>query len=199
MVRINLINFCCDIFLSQSHIFVFLTGNEEFFVSSSNRPFQFETGESRYVSQFFPGANTVSSSEDRDEIDNCQQESFQNNVDFVNKYKQCCQQHQLGQLRHTRNRLTLNLASSNDTSSTSLVLAKQLYADNKQSDIKDIYESQAIENYKSDQCTASSPVNDNTLPKVPHEDASQSSAITFQCDNQELSELTKKCSVLIDD
>ncbi|KAJ8682704.1 hypothetical protein QAD02_018496 [Eretmocerus hayati] len=31
--------------------------DEEFFVSSSNRPFQFQSGSGKYVSQFFPGAS----------------------------------------------------------------------------------------------------------------------------------------------
>ncbi|XP_012226188.1 uncharacterized protein [Linepithema humile] len=176
------------------------TGNEEFFVTSSNRPFQFQTGESKYVSQFFPGASAISLSDDRDEVDG--QEPQQNNVDFTNEYEQC-QQHQLGELRHTRDRLKLNLISSNGTPSTSFVPVKQSHADGEQLDIKENHESQLIENVAAqDQCIPSSPMNDDaTLPKVPHEDARDgpSSHKVFQCDSQETPEPTEKCSVLARD
>ncbi|XP_012261877.2 uncharacterized protein LOC105689443 isoform X2 [Athalia rosae] len=58
---------------------------EEFYVSSSNRPFQFQTGEGEQVSQFFPGASSS----------------------LLQQQRQ--QQQQLGELRHTRDRLKLNL------------------------------------------------------------------------------------------
>jgi len=145
------------------------------------------------VSQFFPGANAISLSDDRDEVNG--QESQQNNVDFANEYEQC-QQHQLGELRHTRDRLKLNLISSNGTPSTSFVPVKQPHVDGEQLDIKENHESQLIENVTQDQCIPSSPMNDDaTLPKVPHEDGPSSHKV-FQCDSQETSEPTEKCSVL---
>ncbi|RLU17144.1 hypothetical protein DMN91_011213 [Ooceraea biroi] len=174
------------------------TGNEEFFVTSSNRPFQFQTGESRYVSQFFPGANAISLSDDRDETDSCRREPQQNNVDFVNEYEQC-QQHQLGELRHTRDRLKLNLVSSNGTPSASFVPVKQSHADDEQLDVKENHESELTGNVMQDQCIVSSPINDdNTLPKVPHEDGPRvgsSSTRILQCDSQETLEPIEKCSV----
>lgn len=63
-------------------MFVEISG-EEFYVSSSNRPFQFQTGDGEQVSQFFPGATS--------------------------SLLQQQQQQQLGELRHTRDRLKLNL------------------------------------------------------------------------------------------
>lgn len=178
------------------------TGNEEFFVTSSNRPFQFQTGESKYVSQFFPGANAVSLSDDRDETDGCRPELHQNNVDFAHEYDQC-QQHQLGELRHTRDRLKLNLVSSNGTPSTPFVPARQSLADDEQLDVKENHESELVDKVVTqDQCTVSSPTNDdNTLPKVPHEDVQVGSSSTriSQCDSQETLEPTEKCSVLARD
>ncbi|XP_011172451.2 STE20-like serine/threonine-protein kinase isoform X2 [Solenopsis invicta] len=177
-------------------------GNEEFFVTSSNRPFQFQTGESKYVSQFFPGANVASFSDDRDETDSCRQEPHQNNIDFAHEYDQC-QQHQLGELRHTRDRLKLNLVSSNGTPSAPFVSARQLYADDEHLNIKENHESELVEKVVTqDQCIVSSPMNDdNTLPKVPHEDVQVSSSSTriSQCDSQETLEPTEKCSVLARD
>lgn len=182
--------------------FVFVTGNEEFFVSSSNRPFQFQTGESKYVSQFFPGANAASLSNDRDETDSCRQEPHQNNIDFAHEYDQC-QQQQLGELRHTRDRLKLNLVSSNGTPSAPFVPARQSHADDEQLDVKENHESELVEKViTQDQCIVSSPMNDdNALPKVPHEDVQvgPSSTRISQCDSQETLESTKKCSVLARD
>jgi len=182
--------------------FIFVTGNEEFFVTSSNRPFQFQTGESKYVSQFFPGANAASLSDDRDETDSCRQEPHQNNIDFAHEYDQC-QQHQLGELRHTRDRLKLNLISSNGTPSAPFVPAKQSLPDDEQSDIKENHESELLEKVTQDQCIVSSPMNDdNTLPNVPREDVQvgSSSIRISQCDNQENPlEPTEKCSVLARD
>ncbi|KYM98032.1 PREDICTED: uncharacterized protein LOC108778065 isoform X2 [Cyphomyrmex costatus] len=177
-------------------------GNEEFFVSSSNRPFQFQTGESKYVSQFFPGANAASFSDDRDETDSCRQEPHQNNVDFAHEYDQC-QQHQLGELRHTRDRLKLNLVSSNGIPSAPFVPARQSLEDDEQLDIKENHESELLEKVVTqDQYIVSSPTNDdNTLPKVPHEDVQIDSSSTriSQCDSQETLEPTEKCSVLARD
>lgn len=183
--------------------FVYVTGNEEFFVTSSNRPFQFQTGESKYVSQFFPGANAASLSDDRDETDNCRQELHQqNNVDFAHEYDQC-QQQQLGELRHTRDRLKLNLVSSNGTPSAPFVPARQLHTDNEQLNVKENYESELVEKVVTqDQCIVSSPINDaNALPKVPHEDVQvgPSSTRISQCNSQETLEPTEKCSVLARD
>ncbi|KAL0101271.1 hypothetical protein PUN28_018813 [Cardiocondyla obscurior] len=173
-------------------------GNEEFFVTSSSRPFQFQTGESKYVSQFFPGANATSFSDDRDETDSCRQEPQQNNIDFVHEYDQC-QQQQLGELRHTRDRLKLNLVSSNGTPSAPFVPARQSHVDDEQLDIKENHESALVEKVVTqDQCIVSSPTNDdNALPKVPHEDVQVGSSSTriSQCDSQETPEPTEKCSV----
>ncbi|KYQ56033.1 Serine/threonine-protein kinase LMTK1 [Trachymyrmex zeteki] len=174
-------------------------GNEEFFVSSSNRPFQFQTGESKYVSQFFPGANAASFSDDQDETDSCRQELHQNNVDFAHEYDQC-QQHQLGELRHTRDRLKLNLVSSNGIPSAPFVPARQSLED-EQIDIKENHEPELLEKVVTqDQYIVSSSIND-TLPKVPHEDVQVGSSSTriSQCDSQETLEPTEKCSVLARD
>lgn len=181
--------------------FILVTGNEEFFVTSSNRPFQFQTGESKYVSQFFPGANAASLSDDRDETDSCRQEPHPNNIDFTHEYDQC-QQYQLGELRHTRDRLKLNLVSSNGTPSAPFVPARQSHADDEQLDVKENHESELVEKVTHDQCIVSSPMNDdNTLPKVPHEDVQVglSSTRISQCDSQETLEPTEKCSVLARD
>lgn len=164
-------------------------GNDEFFVTSSNRPFQFQTGESRCVSQFFPGANATLLSDERDETDSCQQEPHQNNIDFTNDYDQC-QQHQLGELRHTRDRLKLNLVSSNSIPSVPFVPAKQPHAE--QLDIKENHELELENVIAQDQCIVTS--DDNTLPKVPHEDVQPDSSSTrnFQRDSWETLGTTEK-------
>ncbi|KAL6446869.1 hypothetical protein ACFW04_001354 [Cataglyphis niger] len=164
------------------------TGNDEFFVTSSNRPFQFQTSESRCVSQFFPGANASLLSDERDETDGCRQEPHQN-IDFTNEYEQC-QQHQLGELRHTRDRLKLNLVSSNSIPSVPFVPVKQPHAE--QLDVKENHESELENVIAQDQCIVSR--DDNTLPKVPHEDvqANSSSTRNFQRDSREMLESTEK-------
>lgn len=176
-------------------MFSFITGNEEFFITSSNRPFQFQAGESKYVSQFFPGANAaILLSDDIDETDSCrQQPAQQNNVDFANEYEQ--HQYQLGELRHTRDRLKLNLVSSNGASSASFVSTKKPHVDGQQADIEENDElPELVENTAQDQRIQSSPMNDNTLPKVPHEDDVQlgPSSRILQCDNQETFKSTDK-------
>jgi len=119
----------------------------------------------------------------------------------VNEYEHC-QQHQLGELRHTRDRLKLNLISSNGTPSASFVSVKQSHADDKQLDVK---ESEFTENILQDQSyrVESSPMNDdNALPKVPQKDESEvgsSSTRILQCDSQETVESVEKCSVLARD
>ncbi|XP_063995899.1 rho-associated protein kinase 1-like isoform X2 [Diachasmimorpha longicaudata] len=74
-------------------------GDDEFFVSSGNRPFQFQAGDGKYVSQFFPGANLGLTSDDdaTGPSDN--------------------HQVQLGELRHTRDKLKLNLPSNQENHS----------------------------------------------------------------------------------
>lgn len=138
------------------------SGNEEFFVSSSNRPFQFQTSESKYVSQFFPGAST-SMNEERDE-DGDQQGIPQNGIELLNDCSQN-QQYQLGELRHTRDRLKLNLS----TTGPSFVSTKQMKEDN----VKQLHErenmlefSQNI-NLTEDQHMLSNCLNYNMLPTVP--------------------------------
>ncbi|EFN83866.1 uncharacterized protein LOC105183797 isoform X2 [Harpegnathos saltator] len=178
------------------------TGHE-FFVTSSSRPFQFQTGESKYVSQFFPGANATLFSNDRDETDSYRQKSPQHNhIDFANEYEQYQQQqYQLGELRHTRDRLKLNLLSSNGTPSTSFVPVKQLHASDEQVNAEENHEStNLIENIAQDQCIVSNQVNDNALPKVPHEDVQLGlSSRSFQYNSEETFEPTNKCSVLTPD
>lgn len=110
----------------------FMSGDDEFYVSSSNRPFQFQSGEGKYVSQFFPGASSTllqqqpslcgeaeDCQESRDEVDRAEvplpppaqtngNARVQDSVDS----QQQIQQSQLGELRHTRDRLKLNLLST---------------------------------------------------------------------------------------
>lgn len=174
-------------------------------MTSSSRPFQFQTSESKYVSQFFPGANATSSSDDRDEVDSCRQQESpqQNHVDYVNEYEQCQQQHQqhqLGELRHTRDRLKLNLIS-NGAPSASFVPVKQLRAPNEPANVKENHEStELIENVQ-DRHIVSNQTNDNAMPKVPHEDVQldPSSTRIFQCDSEGMLESAEKYSVLAPD
>ncbi|XP_076169719.1 uncharacterized protein LOC143147894 isoform X2 [Ptiloglossa arizonensis] len=177
------------------------SGSEEFFVSSSNRPFQFQTGDSKYVSQFFPGAST-SANEEQDEVDGAQQGVQQNRIELLNDYGHG-QQHQLGELRHTRDRLKLNL-STNGTPSFSV---KQMQKDDiEQLDNKDkeLESSESI-NFTQDQCILSNSLNYDILPTVPLRDTQQersldsASSKSAQCDSQEKVEFTEKCSVLIHD
>ena len=141
----------------------------------------------------------ASFSDDRDETDSYRQDPHQNNVDFAHKYDQC-QQHQLGELRHTRDRLKLNLVSSNGIPSAPFVSARQSLEDDEQLDIKENHEPELLEKVTQDQYIVSSSIND-TLPKVPHEDIQVGSSSTriSQCDSQEMLEPTEKCSVLAHD
>lgn len=175
-------------------LYTLFSGNDqEFFVTSSNRPFQFQTSESRCVSQFFPGANAILLSDERDETDGCRQEEpHQNNIDFANEYVegQQGQQHQLGELRHTRDRLKLNLVSSNSIPSVPFVPAKQPHLGEQ---LIENHESEEPENViAQDQCIVSS--DDDTLPKVPHEDVQADLASTrnLQRDSRETLESTEK-------
>lgn len=151
------------------------TGNEEFFVSSSNRPFQFQTSDSKYVSQFFPGACSTSvNEEEQDEIDCNQQEEHINS--HTNEHEQF-KQYQLGELRHTRDRLKLNLLAGNNATHTSFVPLKQMCKDKE--DLLKIdkpHTLESLENMKvtEDQCNLSNLLDDNISPKVPQED--------FQCE-----------------
>lgn len=175
-------------------------GNEEFFVSSSSRPFQFQTSESKYVSQFFPGAST-SMNEERDEDDD-QQGIPQNAIELLNDCSQN-QQYQLGELRHTRDRLKLNLS----TTGSSFVSTKQM----KEDDVKQLHErenmsefSQSI-NLTEDQHMLSNCLNYNMLPMVPPKNIQDKkklnsiSSKSAQCDTQEKIESIDKCSVLTHD
>lgn len=80
-------------------------GNDEFFVSSGNRPFQFQAGDGKYVSQFFPGAKSGGTDESTGSGDT--------------------QQVQLGELRHTRDKLKLNLPMNQDLNSTVVQLNEE--------------------------------------------------------------------------
>ncbi|XP_043290011.1 uncharacterized protein [Venturia canescens] len=122
-------------------------GDEEFYVSSSNRPFQFQSGDGKYVSQFFPGASTtllqhesqhqISSSSSltsprdvldlrpsEDEVDRIDDRPLEVSLPQANgnsrstDFNEGQQQAQLGELRHTRDRLKLNLLSTNGSTKT---------------------------------------------------------------------------------
>ncbi|KOC60142.1 Serine/threonine-protein kinase LMTK1 [Habropoda laboriosa] len=176
------------------------TANEEFFVSSSSRPFQ--TSDSKYVSQFFPGAST-SINEERDEIDGVQRQGVpQNGIELLTDCGQS-QQYQLGELRHTRDRLKLNLS----TNGAPFVSVKQAKEDNieQSHDKEKISElSQSIDSTQ-DQHILSNSLNYNTLPTVPPENIQQENSLDLtssksaQCDNQEKIEPIDKCSVLTHD
>ncbi|XP_078037624.1 uncharacterized protein LOC144470414 isoform X2 [Augochlora pura] len=177
------------------------TGNEEFFVSSSNRPFQFQTSDSKYVSQFFPGAST-SANEETDEVDGGHRGVQQDRMELMNDYGHG-QQHQLGELRHTRDRLKLNLS----TNGTPSFVVKQL----KEDDIEQLEEKDKVmETAENINCTQnqyilSNSSNHDLLPMVPLRDIRQersldpASSKSVQCDSQRNVEPTDKCSVLIDD
>nr|XP_033333413.1 rho-associated protein kinase 2-like isoform X3 [Megalopta genalis] len=177
------------------------TGNEEFFVSSSNRPFQFQTSDSKYVSQFFPGAST-SANEESDEVDSGHQVVQQNRMELMSDYGHS-QQHQLGELRHTRDRLKLNLS----TNGTPSFLVKQLKEDDiEQLEEKDkVVETAENVDFTENQCILSNSSNHDLLPMVPLRDIRQersldpASSKSVQCDSQRNVEPTDKCSVLIDD
>ncbi|XP_076625276.1 uncharacterized protein LOC143343851 isoform X1 [Colletes latitarsis] len=177
------------------------SGNEEFFVSSSNRPFQFQTGDSKYVSQFFPGAST-SANEEQDEVDGNQQGVQQTRIELLNDYGHG-QQHQLGELRHTRDRLKLNLSTNGKPSFS----VKQVQEDNiEQLDETDKEPelSESID-FTQDQCILPNSLNYDILPTVPLRDTQQersldsASSKSAQCDSQEKVESMDKCSVLIHD
>ncbi|XP_014213844.1 intracellular protein transport protein USO1-like isoform X2 [Copidosoma floridanum] len=93
-------------------------GEEEFFVSSSNRPFQFQSGNGKNVSQFFPGAgNNNSESTPKSQEDPSQKSESQSNNEEPTTVSGAAPQffsdrQQLGKLRHTRDRLKLNLVTS---------------------------------------------------------------------------------------
>ncbi|CAD6233401.1 GSCOCG00007175001-RA-CDS [Cotesia congregata] len=95
--------------------------NEEFFVSSGNRPFQFQVGDGKYVSQFFPGA--AESSQENESHGNLKI----NTVDDNQSQQQ--QQTQLGKLRHTRDRLKLNLPIKNTSDTSSTVIITEIETD----------------------------------------------------------------------
>ncbi|CAK9833376.1 Serine/threonine-protein kinase LMTK1 [Anthophora retusa] len=176
------------------------TANEEFFVSSSSRPFQ--TSDSKYVSQFFPGAST-SINEERDEVDGVQRQGVpQNGIELLTDCGQS-QQYQLGELRHTRDRLKLNL-STNDAPFVSIKQTKednieQLHDKEKASELL-----QSVDSTQ-DQHILSNSLNYNTLPTVPPENIQQennldlTSSKSAQCDSQEKNEPIDKCSVLTHD
>ncbi|KOX77354.1 Serine/threonine-protein kinase LMTK1 [Melipona quadrifasciata] len=172
------------------------TGSEEFFVSSSNRPFQFQTSESKYVSQFFPGAST-SMTEERDEIDGDQQEIPQNGIDLLTDCSQN-QQYQLGELRHTRDRLKLNLSITD----ASFVSIKQMKEDNVEQDTENVSEFSENIDFTQDQHILSNSSNYNMLPTVPPKDIQEKESLdptsskSAQCDSQQKIEPVDKCSVL---
>ncbi|XP_034950144.1 uncharacterized protein [Chelonus insularis] len=93
--------------------------DEEFFVSSGNRPFQFQVGDGRYVSQFFPGESETQSRNDQPvEMVNMMEKGNKNLKTEPSENPQSQQQTQLGELRHTRNRLKLDLSNKNNNSTS---------------------------------------------------------------------------------
>lgn len=161
-------------------------------MSSSNRPFQFQTSDSKYVSQFFPGAST-SANEEPDEVDGSPQGAQQNRIDLLNDYDNG-QQHQLGELRHTRDRLKLNLS----TNGTPFISIKQT----KENDVVQLdVEEKELESSESIDCTQDQCILSNSLPTVPPEDIEENRSLdpTFsksaQCDSQEKVKSTDRCSV----
>lgn len=181
------------------------TGNEEFFVSSSNRPFQFQTGDSKYVSQFFPGAVSTSANEEHDEVDGGRQEVRENNNELLNDYGHG---QQLGELRHTRDRLKLNLCTNGAPSAPFVSVKQQV----EEEEVEEEFESNEQEvsdnsDFVQDQCNLANSLNDNTLPKVPREEtkretisSDEAPTKSGQCDSNEKTESTDdKCSVLARD
>ncbi|XP_011496834.1 PREDICTED: uncharacterized protein LOC105361376 [Ceratosolen solmsi marchali] len=90
-------------------------GDEEFYVSSSNRPFQFQSGNGKYVSQFFPGASGNGAA--TTPHDTAIQDSQTHQNDEATQQQFFSDRQQLGELRHTRDRLKLNLLTSPPSSS----------------------------------------------------------------------------------
>ncbi|XP_012284175.1 uncharacterized protein LOC105701736 isoform X2 [Orussus abietinus] len=89
------------------------SGDAEFYVSSSSRPFQFQSGDEKYVSQFFPGAGGAKP--DWPQQGDAKVEDMEAKQREEKEQRQ--HQRQLGELRHTRDRLKLNLSSVNGNSS----------------------------------------------------------------------------------
>ncbi|XP_057320266.1 dentin sialophosphoprotein-like isoform X2 [Microplitis mediator] len=111
--------------------------DEEFFVSSGNRPFQFQVGDGKYVSQFFPGAAESSNeneSEGGNKFERIKQDLKIDTVDGIQCQQQQQQQTQLGELRHTRDRLKLNLPIKNNSESGSNVIINEIEADKSEQD-----------------------------------------------------------------
>lgn len=169
-------------------------------MSSSSRPFQ--TSDSKYVSQFFPGAST-SINEERDEVDGVQRQGVpQNGIELLTDCGQS-QQYQLGELRHTRDRLKLNLS----TNGAPFVSIKQTKEDNVEQLRDKEKASELLQSVDStqDQHILSNSLNYNTLPTVPPENIQQennldlTSSKSAQCDSQEKDEPIDKCSVLTHD
>ena len=99
------------------------SGDEEFCISSSNRPFQFQSGDGSYVSQFFPGAEAEDQGQSRAQEEQQTQHHLQREKEDEPESQQ---NRQLGELRHTRDRLKLNLTTSNDIAGTTVcTTAKQ--------------------------------------------------------------------------
>jgi hypothetical protein len=90
-------------------------GEEEFYVSSSNRPFQFQAGNGKYVSQFFPGASGNGAAT-APQVAAAQEPQAQQS-DEATQQQFFSDRQQLGELRHTRDRLKLNLLTSPPSSS----------------------------------------------------------------------------------
>ncbi|OXU24143.1 hypothetical protein TSAR_007773 [Trichomalopsis sarcophagae] len=91
-------------------------GDEEFFVSSSNRPFQFQSGDGKCVSQFFPGASSSGAASTSQEGPSQEFQSQQTEEAVSGQQQSFSDRQQLGELRHTRDRLKLNLVNPSSSS-----------------------------------------------------------------------------------
>lgn len=91
-------------------------GDEEFFVSSSNRPFQFQSGDGKYVSQFFPGASGIGAASTPQEGPSQESQSQPSEEAVSGQQQSFSDRQQLGELRHTRDRLKLNLVNPSSSS-----------------------------------------------------------------------------------
>lgn len=105
----------------------FTGGDEEFYVSSSSRPFQYKSGNGKYVSQFFPGGSSEKAE------NNPVQEASR---PLENAQPSTVEKSQLGELRHTRDKLKLNLPSTNGAAGVSVMCnpAKQGRNDEEEED-----------------------------------------------------------------
>lgn len=131
-------------------------------------------------------------------MDGDRQGTPQNEIELLNDCGQN-QQYQLGELRHTRDRLKLNLS----TSGAPFACNKQTKEDDieQSRDKKETDELSHSVDVTQDQRTLSNSLNYNTLPTVPPENIHQgksldsTSSTSARCDSQERDKPIDKCSV----